>query len=124
MFGIARGLGLSLDVDKRTLIKDFGLYARVLVDVDFTRMKFLTREETKDFLFILYMKIVPSYCNHCGVIGHNIVDCRVKIPGLKTMQTKVKSESLEDEKSAEDGVHFPSISEDEGREEKNLEHGR
>lgn len=38
LFAIARGVGMPLLIDRRTLNKEYGLYARVLVDIDFTNV--------------------------------------------------------------------------------------
>lgn len=37
IYDIAKGIGGPLRIDDITLIKELGLYARVLVDVDFKR---------------------------------------------------------------------------------------
>lgn len=52
LFGITRGIGLPLKIDRRTLNKEFGLFARVLVDIDFTKYlpdEILVTRRNKEF---------------------------------------------------------------------------
>lgn len=79
LFGIARGVGIPLQIDRKTITKEFGLYARILVDVDLARelteQILVTRRNFEFFVSIEYEKC-PRYCHGCGVIGHGMEDCK------------------------------------------------
>lgn len=86
LFSIARGVNLPLNIDRRTLTKEFGLYARVLVDVNSTKPlpdDILVIRRNREFFVYIGYEHCPSYCEDCRVIGHSIVEYRVKNSGLK-----------------------------------------
>jgi len=78
LFEIASGLGTPLIIDKATLNRRFGLYARVLVDVDLSEQFFeaviVEREGHALSVTVQYEK-QPSFCTHCKMLGHDIHSC-------------------------------------------------
>jgi len=72
---IASGLGTPLIIDDTTLNRRFGLYARVLVDVDLSEQLFesiiVEREGHILSVMVQYEK-QPSFCTHCKMLGHDI----------------------------------------------------
>lgn len=78
IFEIASGLGTPLTIDESTLNKRFGLYARVLIDVDLQEKLFesviVEREGHALTVMIQYEK-VPTFCANCKTIGHSIHSC-------------------------------------------------
>lgn len=76
-------IGNPLIIDVATKQYVFGHYARVLVDLDFSRRVFdeIIVEEM-DFLsnWQLIMNGSPDYCTHCRMIGHDVMVCHWLIP--------------------------------------------
>lgn len=79
LYDIAKGIGTPLRIDKKTLDKELGLYARILVDVDFAKeIPEQILIQRKDFEFFVYIEYerCPSFCKQCGVVGHELSQCR------------------------------------------------
>jgi hypothetical protein len=78
IFEIASGLGTPLTIDESTQTRRFGLYARVLIDVDLQEKLFesviVEREGHALTVMIQYEK-VPLFCANCKTIGHSIHSC-------------------------------------------------
>lgn len=79
LMDIAGGIGEPLRIDERTLRKEFGSFARVLVDMDFTRPLpeeiLVQRERFEFFIYAEYEKL-PSFCTHCVTVGHDVSQCK------------------------------------------------
>lgn len=72
---IASGLGTPITIDESTQSRRFGLFARVLIDVDMSEKMFesviVEREGHALTIMIQYEKF-PLFCSHCKAIGHSI----------------------------------------------------
>ncbi|XP_026446720.1 uncharacterized protein LOC113347282 [Papaver somniferum] len=81
LFEISSTLGDPLYIDKATLIRSFGLYARVLVEIDLAKPLLyevlIERNGYSFFVSIDYEKI-PSYCSFCKTIGQEESSCKKK----------------------------------------------
>jgi len=78
LFEIASGLGTPLSMDEATQHRRFGIFARVLIDVDLSENLFesvvVEREEHDLSVAIQYEKY-PMFCAHCKMIGHTTQNC-------------------------------------------------
>ncbi|KAL5701952.1 hypothetical protein ACHQM5_027231 [Ranunculus cassubicifolius] len=81
---IARGIGYPMQIDERTLKRDFGYFAQILVDVDFAnpileqvmvRVPIIGERPAKDFWQTVLIPKYPKLCSHCKVVGHLVHDC-------------------------------------------------
>ncbi|KAJ4719023.1 Zinc knuckle CX2CX4HX4C [Melia azedarach] len=85
--GIARGVGMPLQLDKITREGIYGYYTRVLVEVDVsdTLPQFLNVErDDYEFHVKLVYENLPSKCSSCGAIGHDVAKCRVFVDDNNT----------------------------------------
>jgi len=100
LFEIASGLGTPLLIDEATQHRRFGIFARVLIDVDLSENLFesvvLEREEHALSIEIQYEKY-PMFCSQCKMIGHTTQNCSklsnantVKAPAQKFHNAYVK----------------------------------
>ncbi|KAK3199371.1 hypothetical protein Dsin_022786 [Dipteronia sinensis] len=87
IFDLARGIGVSLRLDKATIDGDFGHYARVLVDVDMSALLpssvLLERDEFHSSFISVEYENLPSFCSICSSIGHLPGSChwiKSKVP--------------------------------------------
>ena len=75
---IASGLGTPLAIDEATQNRRFGLFARVLIDVNMNDQMFesviVEREGHALTIMVQYEKY-PPFCSHCKAIGHSIQAC-------------------------------------------------
>lgn len=66
LFDIAKGIGMPSQFDEKNVNKELGLYARILVDIDFVHglpEKILVQQrDCKFFVSIEYEKL-PTFCN-------------------------------------------------------------
>jgi len=76
---IASAVGTPLLIDNATSKRLFGHYARILVDMDFSRKIFYEIVvEREGFAFpveVVYERM-PDFCTHCQNIGHHVSVCR------------------------------------------------
>jgi len=80
---IASALGTPLLIDSATSKCIYGHYARILVDMDFSRQIFLeitVEREGYAFQVQVAYEWLPDYCTHCHTIGHDISSCRWLYP--------------------------------------------
>ena len=98
LFEIASGLGTPLAIDDATLSKRFGVFARVLVDVDLSEQLFESVVvETEGYALsidIQYEK-QPPFCVNCKILGHNLQNCR-KLNGSNNTKGPVKLKTRND----------------------------
>jgi len=78
LFEIGSGLGTPITIDEATQTRHFGIFARVLIDVDLSEKLFESMViETDDHalsILVQYEKH-PLYCAHCKMLGHNLQTC-------------------------------------------------
>lgn len=75
LYEIASGLGTPLTIDEATQNKRFGLYDRVLLDVDLSEKLFdsvMVEREGHAFPVSVQFERQPQYCAHCKLLGHSI----------------------------------------------------
>lgn len=95
MYEIASGIGTPLLIDEATQSRVFGLYARVLVDVDLSKKLFnsvLVEREGNAFPMEVQYERQPLFCSHCKHIGHAILNCNKLLHSdfVETGQTQKK----------------------------------
>ena len=79
LFEIASGVGTTLIIDDATKSRLFGIYARILVDVDMSGKLFesiLVERDGYAFPVEVQYERQPSFCTHCMFIGHSIQQCK------------------------------------------------
>ncbi|XP_026396890.1 uncharacterized protein LOC113291586 [Papaver somniferum] len=80
LFRIARGLGKPVTVDPRTLKVEYGYFAAILVDIDFSKPlpKLVIDDEDRSEGFRLDYDFLnkPDFCDHCKSVGHTLSQCR------------------------------------------------
>ncbi|KAI9173452.1 hypothetical protein LWI28_001560 [Acer negundo] len=74
------GIGVPLRLDKATSDKDFGHYARVLVNMDVSLVLptsvLLERDEFHSSFIAVEYENLPAFCSTCSSIGHLPSSCR------------------------------------------------
>ncbi|XP_026410400.1 uncharacterized protein LOC113305596 [Papaver somniferum] len=94
LFRMSRGLGKPCAVDPRTLNYEYGYFAAVLIDIDFSKPlgKIIMNGEDGEESFVQNYEILnrPSFCDHCISIGNINVECRIK--KRRDLQEKVDAE--------------------------------
>jgi hypothetical protein len=87
LFEIASAIGTPLSLDESTINRTFGHYARVLVDMDLSRLVFdevMVEREGFAFKIQVVYERLPEFCSHCQIIGHNIHACKWLQPDVTT----------------------------------------
>lgn len=103
LFEIASSLGTPLIIDEATQTRRFGLFARILVDVNMSEKLFesiiVERDGHALTIGVQYEKY-PLFCSHCRALGHDIQNfsklnaANGKVPQkLATMQHKTPQNS-------------------------------
>jgi len=90
---IASGLGTPLTIDDATVNRRFGIFARVLVDVDLSQQLFdnvIVEREGHALSVKVQYERQPSFCMHCKMLGHDIHNC-------SKLNTQTKSAELHKE---------------------------
>ncbi|XP_062022512.1 uncharacterized protein LOC133738833 [Rosa rugosa] len=81
LFEIANGIGVPVKIDQNTLERKFGLFARVLVDVDLTSSPpcelAIRRSNGEVAVVELEYERLPDFCTHCGNVGHRVTACKL-----------------------------------------------
>jgi len=87
LFSIVSGIGSPICTDSVTAKpmyeRTFGVYARVLVEIDLTQaLRYRILVERKGFAFYVDLDYenVPDYCTHCRVVGHHVEFCKRRYP--------------------------------------------
>jgi len=81
---IASAVGTTLLIDNATSKRLLGHYARILVDMDFSRKLFheiVVEREGYAFTVEVVYEWLPDFCSHCQNIGHDVTACRCLIYG-------------------------------------------
>jgi len=85
---IASAVGTPLVPDNATLKRLFGHYARILVDIDFSKRIFheiiVEREGASYPVKVVYERI-PDFCSHCQALGHDVTNFRWLYPRKDVM---------------------------------------
>lgn len=79
LFEIASDIGTPLIINEATQSRLFGHYACILVDVDMSGRLFdsvLVEREGHAFPVGIEYEKQPSFCHHCKVLGHSILQCK------------------------------------------------
>jgi len=88
---IVGALGTPLVIDNATTKHLFGHYARILVDMDFSRKLFheiVVEREGFAFTIVVAYEWLPYFCSHCQNIGHDVTVCRRLYPRQETSVPK------------------------------------
>lgn len=78
---IAKAVGQPVRIDKATLDKSNGQYARVLVELDYNNDLTTDIEIVRSgfsFWVKVFYEYLPELCNNCLSIGHKVDSCRRK----------------------------------------------
>lgn len=85
MFNIVSGIKLPIKIDPLTISLYHGMYARILVETDMARppseiilVKKINHKNYNDFKFFMDLEYetLPKFCQNCGIIGHDLKNCR------------------------------------------------
>ncbi|KAL5730189.1 hypothetical protein ACHQM5_003041 [Ranunculus cassubicifolius] len=83
---IGKGLGTPVGVDQRTIDRDYGYFANVLVDIDISKpvpsVVNVQEEDGGYFTQDVYIPRLPQFCNHCKSVVHNVYHCRRLLRGI------------------------------------------
>ena len=100
---IASAVGTPLVIDNSTSKRIFGHYARILVDMDFSKKLFyeiLVEREGFSFPVEVVYEWIPEFCSHCQNLGHDVTSCRwlyprkeIKVPQEAFVEGKSKVQS-------------------------------
>jgi len=88
---IAGVVGTPLLIDQVTKNRLFGLYARILVDLDLSKYFFYeVMVEREGFVFPIAIEYerLPDFCTHCKSIGHNVNSCHWLHPRKEDKQAQ------------------------------------
>jgi len=78
LFEIASGLGIPLTIDDATLQQKYGMFARILIDIDLWNKLFdsvVIESEGMTLTIQVQYEKHPSFCAHCRMLGHSIQTC-------------------------------------------------
>ncbi|XP_026383795.1 uncharacterized protein LOC113279313 [Papaver somniferum] len=79
LFTISSAIGTPVKVDEVTLNYENGLYARVLVEIDFATKiphKLWIKNRYGGFMQSVLLTNLPKFCPHYKIIGHTRPECR------------------------------------------------
>jgi len=85
---IASVVGTPLVLDNATLKRLFGHYARILVDIDFSKKIFheiLIEQEGGSYPVEVVYERILDFCSHCHTLGHDCTNCRWLYPRKEDM---------------------------------------
>lgn len=93
ILSISKSFGTPIVVDEKTLRLEYGYFASVLVDIDFSKHiseRILLKANGKEFWQYMDIHKRPQFCAKCSIIGHCEEDCRKKSSNkTKTNQLQV-----------------------------------
>ncbi|XP_026420055.1 uncharacterized protein LOC113316036 [Papaver somniferum] len=79
LLSLAKSLGTPIVVDRRTLAHEYGHFASVLVDINFSEAAtdaIHIAVGGLDFWQSVEIQKIPKYCSKCKLIGHTDHECR------------------------------------------------
>jgi len=85
---IASAVGTPLVLDNATLKRLFGHYARILVDIDFSKRishEIIVEREGASYPVEVVYERIPDFCSHCQTLGHDVTNCRWLYPRKDVM---------------------------------------
>jgi len=85
---IASAVGMPLLLDNATLKRLFEHYARILVDIDFSKRIFheiIVEKEGASYPVEVVYERIPDFCSHCQTLGHDVPNCRWLYPRKDVM---------------------------------------
>ncbi|KAL6179500.1 hypothetical protein ACLB2K_051015 [Fragaria x ananassa] len=110
LFEIAHGIGVPVKIDQNTLERKFGLFARVLVDIDLSydppRELVVRRNNGESVIVEVEYERLPDLCSHCGNVGHMVIACKLL---RKTREASVVLEPVRGNNDSQDGGEGPSF---------------
>ncbi|KAL6138079.1 hypothetical protein ACLB2K_063365 [Fragaria x ananassa] len=81
LFEIPNGIGVPIKIDQNTLERRFGLFARVLVDVDLScspPCELVVRRSNCEIVMVeVEHERLPNFCSHYGNVGHKVTACKL-----------------------------------------------
>ncbi|KAK9943239.1 hypothetical protein M0R45_008854 [Rubus argutus] len=84
---------MPVTLDPRTADRSLGLYARILIDVDFSRPLLqqlkVSRSVGDSVLLGIEYETQPTICGCCGLVGHVESKCKVQVPLEKSEEPPV-----------------------------------
>lgn len=104
LFAIENSVGTPICTDpastKSLMDITFGLFARLLVDMDITQqVRYKVLVERNDYAFFVDLEYenLPEFGSHCFKIGHHVDECRFlnngnDTPGAKKQTVEVRKE--------------------------------
>ncbi|KAF6134104.1 hypothetical protein GIB67_035658 [Kingdonia uniflora] len=79
LMSMAKTIGNPVQVDGSTLRRNTGLYASILVDIDFSLpvpTKIFVENDKYEFVQEVILGRTRKVCSHCKVVGHIVSECR------------------------------------------------
>jgi len=99
---IASAVGTPLILDNATLKILFGHYARILVDIDFSKKIFheiLVEREGGSYPVEVVYERIQDFRSHCRTLGHDVTNCCWLYP---------RKEDMSKDKVAKGKTHIPA----------------
>ncbi|KAL5709354.1 hypothetical protein ACHQM5_020054 [Ranunculus cassubicifolius] len=94
---IGKGLGKPIGVDERTIKRDFGYFAYILIEIDLSKPipSNITIKEEDGSSFVQEVEIpkMPQICSHCNGIGHSMFQCRGLIRAINPEQNRQNNQA-------------------------------
>lgn len=84
---LGKGLGTPVGVYQRIISREYGYFANMLVDIDLSKLVsvgiIVKEEERKEFFQPVETPKLPSYCNICKTLEHEITQCQGLIKAIQ-----------------------------------------
>jgi len=98
LFEIASGLGTPLSIDEATISRCFGMFARILVDVDLSQQLFesvVVETEGHALSIDVQYEKQPLFCANCKVLEDNLQNC-MKLSSSNNPESSAKFKTKPD----------------------------
>ncbi|XP_057785001.1 uncharacterized protein LOC131002549 [Salvia miltiorrhiza] len=89
---VGRYLGNPIRIDGGSADRDVGHYARVLIEIDLAlplRESLMIDEDNSSIYIEFSYESLPTFCNHCKIVGHTPEKCR-KLKQREDLKNKKK----------------------------------